>query len=144
MCQDIQTQQNKVPDNSKIGISNFFKFQKHCNCPGEASLNCKNDHWKLILARSHFTNDAESCYAPTEENTLALVFGLESCQMFVLGCPDLLVTVDHQPLTRIFSDQALENIKNPHLFNFKERTLMYKFQIKHHPRKLNARTDCTS
>lgn len=34
--------------------------------------------------------------------------------MFVLGCPNLLVTVDHLPLVKIFSDQALENIKkNP-------------------------------
>ena len=130
-------------DYNKTGISCFL-FQKHCNCPGEANLNCRDDHWKLILVGSHFSNDAELCYVPVEENTLVLVFGLESCQMFVLGYPDLLVTVDHQPLTRIFSDQALENIKNPCLFNFKECTLMYKFWIKHCSGKLNAASNCTS
>ena len=64
--------------------------------------------------------------------------------MFILGCPDLLVTVDHQPLVKIFSDQVLENIKNPRLFTFKERSLMYRFHIKHVPGKLNATPDCTS
>ena len=64
--------------------------------------------------------------------------------MFILGCQDLLVTVDHQPLVKIFSDQVLKNIKNPRLFAFKERSLMYRFHIKHVPGKLNAAPDCTS
>ena len=113
-------------DHSKTWIS-YFLFQKHCNCPGKASLNCGDDHWKLILAGSCFTNNAESCYAPIEEKALAFVFGLESCRMDELGCPDLLVTVDYQPL-----------------LNFKERTLIYKFRIKHRPGKLNEAPDCVS
>ena len=130
-------------DYSKTGIS-FFLFQKHCGCPGETDMSCGDGHWKLILAGSRFTNDAESRYAPVEGEALALVYGLESCRMFILGCPDLLVTVDHQPLTKIFSDQALEKIKNPRLLNFKERSLMFKFKIKHRPGKLNAAPDCAS
>ena len=94
--------------------------------------------------RSRFTKDAESRYSPVEGEALAMIYGLEACRMFVLGCPDLLVTVDHQPLVKIFSDQVLENIKNPRLFSFKERSLMYKFRIKHVPGKLNAAPDCTS
>ena len=54
--------------------------------------------------------------------------------MFVLRYPNLLVTVDHQPLTKIFS----ENIKIPRLFSFRERALIYKFTIRHLPRNLNA------
>ena len=79
-----------------------------------------------------------------EGEALALIYGLESCRMFILGCPDLLVTVDHQPLTKIFSDQALENIKNARLLNFKERSLMYKFKIKLRSGKLNTVPDCAS
>lgn len=115
-------------DFSKTGLG-YFLFQKHCNCATEAGPKCGEDHWKLILAGSRFTNDAESRYAPVEGEALALVYGLEACQMFVLGCPELLVTVDHKPLVKIFSDKALEDIKNPRLFNFKERSLMYKFRI---------------
>ena len=99
-------------DYSKTGIS-YFLFQKHCTGPGEVDMSCGEDHWKLILAGSRVTNDAGSRYEPVEGEALALVYGLESCRMFILGCPDLLVTVDHQPLTSIFSDQALENIKKP-------------------------------
>ena len=54
------------------------------------------------------------------------------------------VPVDHLPLVKIFSDQALENIKNRRLLNFKERTLMYRFQIKHHPGKFNLDPNCAS
>lgn len=97
-------------DYSKAGISHFL-FQKHCKCPGELNMDCRDGHWKVILASSRFTNDAESRYAPVEGEALALVYGLESCRMFVLGCPNLLVTVDHLPLVKIFSDQALENIE---------------------------------
>ena len=130
-------------DYSKTGIS-YFLFQKHCSCTGEPDMSCGNGHWKLILSGSRFTNDAESRYAPVEGEALALVYGLESCRMFVLGCPDLLVTVDHKPLVKIFSDQALENISNPRLLNFKEKSLMYRFRIRHRPGKLNLAPDCAS
>ena len=128
-------------DYSKTGIG-YFLFQKHCRCPTESGPNCGENHWKIILAGSRFTKDAESCYSPIEGE--ALIYGLESCKMFILVCPDLLVTVDHQPLVKIFSDQVLENIKNPSLFTFKERSLMYIFHIKYVTRKLNAAPNCTS
>ena len=129
-------------DYSKTGIG-YFLFQKHCWCPTELGLNCGENHWKIILAGSRFPKDAKSHYSPIEGEALALISGLESCRMFILGCPDLLVTVDHQPLVKIFLDQVLENIKNPCLFTFKERSLMYRFHIKHISGKLNATPDCT-
>lgn len=130
-------------DYSKTGIS-YFLFQKHCRCEGELNMSCGDGHWKLILAGSRFTNDAEPRYALVEGEALALIYGLESCRMFILGCPDLVITVDHLPLVKIFSDRALENIKNPRLLNFKEKSLMYKFKIKHRPGKLNLAPDCAS
>lgn len=90
-------------DYSKTGIS-YFLFQKHCRCPGELNMGCADGHWKIILTGSRFTNDSESWYAPEEGEALALVHRLESCQMFILGCPDLLVTVDHLRLVKIFLD----------------------------------------
>lgn len=55
-----------------------------------------------------------------------------------------MVTVDHKPLIKIFSDKALDDIKNRQLFSLKERSLMYKFHIKHHARKLYATPNCMS
>ena len=123
-CQNIHNQQNNMPGTTAKQGSVIFYSRSIANCPGEASLNCRDDHWKLILARSRFTNDAELHYTPGERESLALIFELESCWMFVLRCPDLLLTVNYQLLTRIFSDQVLENMKNPRLLNFKEQTLM--------------------
>ena len=130
-------------DCNKTSIG-YFLFQKHCRCSTESGPNCGENHWKIILAGSRFTKDAESRYSPMEGEALALIYGLESCRMFILGCPDLLVTVDYQPLVKIFSDQVLKDIKNPCLFTFKERSLMYRFHIKHVPGKLNTAPDCTS
>lgn len=49
----------------RTGVGHFL-FQKHCNCAIEAELVYGEDHWKLILAGSRFTSDAESLYALVE------------------------------------------------------------------------------
>ena len=64
--------------------------------------------------------------------------------MSVIGCPDLMISVDHKPLTAIFADRALEKISNPRLLNFKEHSLMYRFKIKHTPGKRHVGPDATS
>ena len=52
-----------VGDWSKKGIG-FKLLQKHCQCTMEkAPYCCENQldkHWKLVLARSRFTQDAET------------------------------------------------------------------------------------
>ena len=88
-------------------------------------------HWKLIYAGSRFTRNAESRYAPIEGEALALVYGLQSCRMFVLDSPNLLVTTDHKPLTRIFNDRSLDSIDNPRVRSFKEKSLLYQFEVEY-------------
>ena len=61
-----------LTDFSRTGIG-YFLFQKHFNCATEAGPACSEDYWKLILADSHFTSNAESRYAPVEGEALALV-----------------------------------------------------------------------
>ena len=94
-------------DYSKTSFG-YFLFQKHYRCPTESGPNCGENHWKIILAGSRFTKDVESRYSPIEWADLALIYGLESCRMFILGCPDLLVTVDHQPLIKYFRNRSLK------------------------------------
>ena len=105
---------------------------------------CGDVHWKLILVGSRFTLDAVSQYAPVEGEALALIYRLEQCRMFVLGCPNLIISVDNKPLVKIFGDQPLENVKNPRLQHFKEHAMAYKFRIKHMPGKLHLSADATS
>ena len=51
---------------------------------------------------------------------------------------------DSRLFTQVKIFSGLENIKNPRLLNFKERTLMYRSQIKHRPGKFNLAHDCAS
>ena len=55
--------------------------------------------------------------------------------MFVMGAPQLTVVVDHKPLIYIFNDRELSSIENPRVRNFKEKTLMYCYDIIHMPGK---------
>ena len=114
-------------DWSKEGTG-FTLLQKHCTCQTTHPL-CGSGHWKTTFAGSRFTTPAQSRYAPIEGEALALLQALGSCRMFVMGCPDLLVAVDHQPLTRIFNNRDLNEISNPRLLKMKEKTLLYRFRI---------------
>ena len=73
-------------DWSKTGIG-FFLCQQHCDCPSSVGPECRDGHWRLIFAGSRFTSITEARYSPVEGETLALIYALESCRMFVLGCP---------------------------------------------------------
>ena len=130
-------------DWSKNGVG-FLLQQKHCSCPLEKAPHCGPGHWRLIFAGSRFTTEAESRYAPVEGEALALVYALEQCRMFVMGCKSLIVAVDHKPLVKIFSDQSLDNIKNPRILRLKEKSLRYKFAIKHTPGRGHAGPDAAS
>ena len=75
---------------------------------------------------------------------MAVVYALKQCRMFVMGCPKLVVAVDHKPLTRILNDRPLETIENPVLLRLKEKTLPYNFDIVHIPGKRNCGPDAAS
>ncbi len=130
-------------DWSKHGLG-FFLLQKYCSCNDELAPNCCKEGWQLVFAGSRFTTQTESRYAPVEGEALAVVYALEKCRMFILGCPDLTVAVDHKPLLKIFGDRQLEDIKNPRLLNLKEKTLMYRFKIKHVPGTWHVGPDACS
>ena len=98
-----------------------------------------------MFAGSRFTTDAKSRYVPIEGEALAVVYGLESCRIFVIGCPRLIVSVDHKPLLKLLSDdQPLDQVKNPRLQRFKERAMRYQFRIKHTPGRKNSCADAAS
>ena len=130
-------------DWSKVGLG-FTLQQKHCSCPPPSKPTCGEGHWRLIYAGSRFTSSAESRYAPVEGESLAIVHRLKSCRMFVLGCPDLIIAVDHKPLVKIFNDRQLDTIDNPRLRALKEKTLMYRFSIIEIPGKANNTPDAAS
>ena len=58
--------------------------------------------------------------------------------MYTLGCTDLILAVDHNPLTRILNDRRLDTIANPRLQKLKEKTLPYTYRIEYVPGGSNA------
>ena len=77
---------------------------------------------------SRFKSGAESRYHPIagEAAAAAAVHGLDKTSIFNIH-PNLLLALDLKPLINIFRDTALESITNPRLFNFKQKTMKYRF-----------------
>ena len=128
-------------DWSKTGLG-FFLLQKHCQCSSiDKAPHCGVDHWQLVFAGSRFLKDPETRYSPIEGEALAVIFALEQSRMFVLGCHNLILSIDHKPLVPILNNRRLDLIKNPRLLHFKEKSLMYRFQAQHIPGPLNFAAD---
>jgi transposase InsO family protein len=130
-------------DWSKTGIG-YLLLQQHCDCDTAKAPVCCKDGWKLVFAGSRFTTDAETRYAPTEGEALAIAWSLQHARMFVLGCKDLMVSTDHRPLLGILKDRDLNSITNPRIFNLKEKTLPYTFTIQYNPGKWHRGPDAFS
>ena len=134
---DLQKPTCLATDWSKEGVG-FSLTQRHCSCQGVANPNCGVGHWKIVFAGSKTTNEAQKRYCPLEGECLAAAYGLERCRMYTLGCPNLILAVDHNPLTRILNDRRLDTITNPRILKLKEKTLPYTYRIVYVPGGSNA------
>ena len=130
-------------DWSKTGVG-YLLLQQHCDCDTAKAPVCCKDGWKLVFAGSRFTSDAESRYSPTEGEALAIAWSLQHARMFVLGCKDLMVSTDHRPLLGILKDRDLNSISNPRIFNLKEKTLPFTFNVQYNPGKWHRGPDAFS
>lgn len=131
-------------DWSKLGIG-YWLTQRHCSCPGEPKPGCCQSGWQTVYCGSRFCSPAESRYHPIEGEALASVVGLDKCKFFILGLNDLTLCVDHKPLLAILGDrQELAEIPNPRLLNFKLKSLMYRYKLRHIPGKQHVIPDTFS
>ena len=140
---DINRNTCLAPDWSQTGMG-FLLLQQYCQCDTKKAPVCCPDGWKLVFAGSRFCTPAESRYAPIEGEAAAIAWSLEKCRMFILGCPSLIVTTDHQPLVAILGQRSLADVTNPRLFKIKERTLRYRFSIQHNPGRWQRGPDAMS
>ena len=129
-------------DWSKDGVG-FLLSQKHCQCQNIKPFCCEGG-WRPTMVGGRFTHAAESRYAPIEGEALAVVEGLNKARHFVLGCPNLIVAVDHKPLLKIFGDRSLDDIPNTRLRNLKEKTLPYSFKMVYVPGPRQKAADAIS
>ena len=131
-------------DWSKTGIG-YFLQQKHCACalPKGGVPTCCDTGWRIVLAGSRFLSAAEKNVA-VEGEALAIAWSLEQTKYFTMGCPDLVVVMDHKPLVRLLGPKAIEDVANPRLFRLKQRVAMWDFQMAHLPSRSNSAADATS
>ena len=129
-------------DWSKSGIG-YYLTQKHCKCESEYP-DCCEDGWRITLCGSRFMRKSEERYAPIEGEALAVAWSLEQTKFFTMGCDNLVVVVDHKPLTKVLGDRLLDEIPNPRIFRIKQRTLPWVYQIYWMPGKGNSFSDAIS
>ena len=121
-------------DWSKEGVG-YLLLQQHCSCPCTSAQTCCLEGWHLVFTGSWFTTHADSQYAPTYGECLAISWSLNSACRFILGCKELIVVTDHKPLLGILNSTEIYSIPNPRLQSLKEKTLQYEFSIQYCPGK---------
>lgn len=84
---------------------------------------------------------AESRYAPIEGELLGLTWALQKTAHYTLGCPKLVVMVDHKPLLGLLKKGDIGAIANPRLQALAEMTMRWNFDIKHVQGKMNFGPD---
>ena len=99
----------------------FLLLQKHCTCAINRALVRCPEGWHLVFAGSRFCTDAEQRYAPIKGKAAAISWALEKCCMFILGCPNVIVVTDHEPLKGLSGNRDLSKIHNPRLFQLKKK-----------------------
>ena len=135
-CYDKGKKTSLITDWSRNGIG-FLLVQQSCTCSSDTPFCCQNG-WALVYCASRCLTPAEENYSVPEGEALAITWALRKCKMFLLGHPGFTIITDHRPLVKIFGEKELRNIDNPRLFKMKERTLMYRFNIRHIPGNKNT------
>ena len=132
-----------APDWSKDGMG-FLLFQKHCTCAIDRAPVCCPEGWHLMFAGSRFCINAEQRYVPIEGEAAAISWALKKCHMIILGCPNVIVMTNHEPLKGHYGDRDLSKIHNPRLFQLKENSLRYRFTMQHCSGKWHRAPDAIS
>jgi hypothetical protein len=97
---------------------------------------------RLIQAWSRSLAPAESRYAVSELECLAIFYAITKCRHFLLGANFNVVT-DHRPLEGVFK-KGLEDITNARLRGFREKLAPYSFKVTWVPGKSHLIADALS
>ena len=130
-------------DFCKDGVG-YLLLQKFCKCAIDKAPLCCPQGWKLVFAGSRFTKGAETRYAPTEGEAMAVAWALNHAHIFTKGCPQLIISTDHKPLLGILNDRPMEEIKNPRIVRLKEHMLQFDFVVRYNPGKWHRAPDALS
>ncbi len=127
---DTNLETTLITDYSKQGIG-YVIMQKHCECENTGETTCCSDGWKLTICNSRFLKPEEKNYYPIEGEGLAVAWALQNARIYLAGCRNFTILVDHAPLVGIFNRKGLDEIENPRLRSYKERSLPFSFNMKY-------------
>ena len=72
-----------------------------------------------------------------EGEALAVIWCLRKAKLYLMGCPNLTLVMDHKPIVTFFGDKKLMDILNPRLLAMKEKMFIYSFNMIYLPGKKN-------
>ena len=93
-----------VTDWSREGIG-FVILQQYCNCTSVDAPFCCKEGWRISLCGSRFLTSAEAGYAAVEGEALAVAWCLQKARLFLIGCPNLTIVIDHRPLAKLLDNR---------------------------------------
>ena len=93
---------------------------------------------------SRFSNKSESNYSPTDGEFTARADGLEKTAYFTLGCENLTIGTDHNPLVPIINGTCMDSIKTPRQHRLREKLLRWNLTAQYIPGKYLGGTDALS
>ena len=115
-----------------------------------SSTKCRTIYDSLFNDKAHFPSISSRHQLPIEmirshrflaltelqnnayREALAVVYGLRFTRHFVLGCDNLVVATDHEPLLGVLNNRNLSDIKE-RLLSLKEKTLPLRISVIHIP-----------
>ena len=87
-----------------------------------------NGRIRLIQCGSRSLTDAETRYAPSEQECLTIQWAISKAKHYLLGNPGFRVVTDHKPLLGIF-EKNLCDIDNRRLQRLREKLTSFKFDL---------------
>lgn len=103
-----------------------------------------DNHTKCIDDALVWGDSAQDCHNRTIEWITTCANNGITLNSSTLGCPNLTVATDHEPLTKILGDRSIDKIPSTRLRNLKEKCLPFSFHIKHIPGVKNIAPDTVS
>ena len=85
-------------DWSKEGIG-FLILHKYYISPNKKAQVCCPESWHIVYAGSQFFTKAKCHYASTEGKAAIITLAIDKCYIFIMGCSNVIVVTDYQPLT---------------------------------------------
>ena len=83
----------------------------------------------LIQCGSHSLHPAETRYAVTELECLAIHYAITKCRHYLLGAKHFRVLTDNRPLEGTFT-KPIDTLENARLQSFREKLAVYNFEVK--------------